>query len=85
MQAVIKDYDTKIDSKKRIVLRNAKYEYYHVNHFEDGRILLEPRELTAPFQVSEKTLTMMDQSMKNMKEGQVSDIIDLSEFEVNNV
>ena len=27
---------------------------------EDGTIILEPRELTAPFQISVKTLAMMD-------------------------
>ncbi len=81
MSTIALQYDAKTDSKKRITLRNARYDYYHALEFEDGRILLEPRELVAPLQVSENTLNMMDQSMENYKAGKVSEAIDLSEFE----
>ena len=81
MKKAIKEYDAKTDSKKRITLRETPFEYYHVEHYADGRIMLEPRELVAPFQVSENTLSMMDQSMENMKAGKVSPALDLSEFE----
>ena len=81
MSMAVKAYDAKMDSKKRITLRNALYEYYHVEEYEDGRIMLEPRELVAPLQISEKSLAMMDQSMKNLKQGKVSKAIDLSAFE----
>ena len=76
MPTAVKTYDAKIDSKKRITLRNAKYEYYHVEEFDDGRIVLEPRELVSPFQISEKSLTMMDQAMDNLKKGIVSKEVD---------
>ena len=76
-----KIYDAKMDSKKRITLRNALYEYYHVEEFDDGRIVLEPRELVPPFQISENSLAMMDQAMKNLKQGEESPAIDLSAFE----
>ena len=78
----IRTYDTKIDMKKRLTLRNSKYEYYHVEEFEDGRIMLEPRELVVPFEISPATLSMMDSSMANLKNGKVSEPVDLSEFEV---
>ena len=81
MAVALRSYDAKIDSKKRITLRNALFEYFHVEEYDDGRILLEPRELTAPFQVSAQTLSMMDSAVENMKAGKVSDAIDLSEFE----
>ena len=81
MSVAVKEYDAKMDSKRRITLRNAMYEYYHVEEFEDGRIILEPRELVAPFQISEKSLAMMDQSVKNLKQGKVSKAVDLSAFE----
>ena len=80
MPAIVKEYDAKMDSKKRITLRNAAYEYYHVEEYMDGRILLEPRELVAPLIVSENTLHMMDTAMDNLKKGIVSDAVDLSEF-----
>ena len=77
----VKSYDAKIDSKKRITLRNVSYEYFHVEEYDDGRILLEPRELTKPFQVSVRTLKMMDSSMENFNKGLVSEPIDLSAYE----
>ena len=39
---------------------------------------------TTPFQVSENTLVMMDEAVKNMKAGTVSEVIDLSEKELRN-
>lgn len=39
---------------------------------------------TTPFQVSENTLVMMDEAVKNMKSGTVSEVIDLSEKELRN-
>ena len=46
----IREYDAKIDSKKRITLRNTLFEYYHVAEMEDGKIILEPRILVDPFE-----------------------------------
>lgn len=81
MKAVaVKSYDARIDMKKRITLRNSKFNYYHVEEFSDGRIVLEPRELVVPFEVSANTLNMMDKSIENLKTGNVSDAIDLDEF-----
>ena len=80
MEAVIREYDAKLDSKKRLTLREANFDYYHVSVLPDQRIVLEPRVLTSPFTVSANTLKMMDQSVENMKKGKVSPAIDLSEF-----
>lgn len=78
--APVKEYDARIDVKKRVTLRGARYAHYHVQEFSDGRIMLEPRELVAPFEVSEKTLATMDQSMRNLKKGEVSKAINLAAF-----
>ena len=81
MQAVaVKSYDAKIDSKKRITLRNALYEYFHIEEYADGKIVLEPRVLVKPFEVSKNTLSMMDSSVENLMNGKVSGPIDLSAF-----
>ena len=80
MSIAIKEYDAKIDSKKRVTLRNTSFEYYHVQEMDNGVIILEPRELTVPFQVSANTLSMMDESVKNLKKGKASAAIDLSAF-----
>ena len=80
MEAAIREYDAKLDSKNRLTLRDAGYEYYHVTVLSDQRIVLEPRVLTSPFEVSANTLRMMDSSVENMKKGSVSPALDLSEF-----
>ena len=55
MQTIVKQYDAKVDSKKRITLRDAKYDYYSVTTYDDGSVSLEPKML-----VSNKNLTMND-------------------------
>ena len=42
--------------------------------------MLEPRELTTPEMISEKTLRDMDQAVHNFRLGKVSEPIDLSDF-----
>ena len=46
----------------------------------DGKIVLEPRVLVKPFEISKNTLSMMDSSVENFRNGIVSDPIDLSAF-----
>ncbi|MBQ2069919.1 MAG: hypothetical protein II467_03210 [Bacilli bacterium] len=70
-------YDAKMDSKKRVTLRGAKYEYYNVQEMDDGSVILSPRVLVSPFEISEKTLKTMDDSMENFKAGNVSKPIKL--------
>ena len=81
MDSIIREYDAKPDSKKRLTLRDAGFEYYHVSVLPDQRIVLEPRVLTKPSEVSANTLKMMDASVENMKNGKLSPALDLSEFE----
>ena len=78
--AVIRSYNAKVDSKKRITLRNTVYEYFHIEEYEDGKIVLEPRELAKPFQISKNSLSMMDSSVQNLKAGNVSAPLKLSSY-----
>ena len=77
--SVVKDYNVHIDAKKRVTLRGAKYQYYYVREYENGCIILEPRELTIPESISARTLEDMDQAVRNFKVGNVSEPMDLSE------
>ena len=77
MEAVLKTYDAKLDSKKRVTIRNPKYEYYHVTEQDNGVVVLEPRQLVDPFKISKKSLETMDKSMENLEKGIVSDPIKL--------
>lgn len=80
MEAVLNSYDAKVDSKKRITLRNAHFDYYNIQEKANGQIILSPRTLVDPFAISAKSLKMMDSSMKNFKKGKVGKPINLSEF-----
>lgn len=73
-------YDTRLDSKRRLTIRGASFEYYHVKEYSDGHIVLEPRVLTPPFEVSQRTLAMMDSAIGNFRKGQVSAPVNLSDF-----
>ena len=76
----VKDYTVHIDSKKRITLRGALFQYYNVKEYDNGCIVLEPRELTVPDGISARTLEDMDRSISNFKMREVSPAVDLSEF-----
>lgn len=76
----VKTYEVHIDSKKRMTLRGAKYQYYFVREYENGCIILEPRELKVPASVSAKSLKSMDQAVHNFKLGKVSEPVDFSDF-----
>ncbi len=73
MSETIREYDAKVDNKKRLTLRETPYEYYHIKHFNDGRILLQPRELVAPYEMSDETLELINKSVEDMKAGKATD------------
>ena len=77
MELTMKTYDAKLDSKKRITIRNPQYEYYHVVEQDDGVVVLKPRKLVDPLVISKKTLEAMDRAMENLENGIVSDPIKL--------
>lgn len=79
MEAV-KEYPVHIDSKKRVTLRGALFQYYNVKEYENGCIMLEPRELVVPESISKRTLEEMDRAVANFRRGEVSSAIDLSDF-----
>lgn len=80
IMTAVKDYTVHIDSKKRITLRGALYQYYNVKEYDNGCIMLEPRELTVPESISARTLEDMDKAIRNFKMENVSETIDLSDF-----
>ena len=80
IMTAVKDYTVHIDSKKRITLRGALFQYYNVKEYDNGCIILEPRELTVPESISARTLEDMDRAISNFKMGEVSPAVDLSDF-----
>jgi hypothetical protein len=80
METLEKGYVATLDSKRRLTLRGAKYKYYLVHIAPNGVVILQPQKLVPAASLSKKTLAMMDQSIASVKEGKVSEPIDLSEF-----
>ena len=76
----LKNYVAHLDNKKRITLRGAAYQYYNVKEYGNGCIILEPRELALPKNISARTLSDMDRAVRNFKKGDVSPSADLSDF-----
>lgn len=81
MTSAVREYDAKLDSKKRITIRGARTEYYHVTERDDGTIEMSPRELIHPDEISKRTLQMIDKAIKKFKKGEVSDPVDLNELD----
>ena len=78
MGTFVREYDAKLDSRKRITLRRAQYPFFHVREYEDGRILLEPRELTEPFMISSEDLQALDKAIEEIDNGYEPQIFDPS-------
>jgi hypothetical protein len=73
--AAKKNYDAKLDTKRRLTIRNARTEFYHVTEYEDGTITLEPRVLVSP-----NMLEQIDAAVKRHKAGQKGTKLDWSKL-----
>lgn len=77
MSTTNKTYEAKLDSKKRLTIRGANTEYYQVTEHEDGTVVLSPRVLVHPDEISKNSYEMIEKAMENLKEGKVSEPVDL--------
>jgi len=73
--AAKKNYDVKLDTKRRVTIRNARTEFYHVTEYEDGTVKLEPRVLISP-----DMLEQIDRAVKRHKAGLKGTKIDWSKL-----
>lgn len=80
MEAIVKTYDAKLDNKKRLTIRGTRYDFYRIQEFDDGTLVLKPRILVDPDELSENSLAMMDSSIENFKRGNVSKPIDVQKY-----
>ncbi len=72
-----------VDSKGRVVLpRNARRSgLYAIEVNDNDEIILRPRIAVDPREIiNKKTLTILDESMKNLAKGKAGKPIDLSGF-----
>lgn len=75
--SIVKEYEAKLDSKHRITIRGSEYQYFQVKQYGDGHLELLPRILVAPKEISKNTLKMIDKSVENLRDGKVSEPINL--------
>ena len=54
--SAVREYDAKLDARKRLTIRDAGYEHYHVREFDDGTVVLKPRVLVPPNALTAETL-----------------------------
>ena len=73
----VREYDARVDTKKRVTLRGTQYRNYHVREYADGRIEMLPQELV---DVSARTVKMMDSSIESLNDGVAGEPLDLSRF-----
>lgn len=78
---VKKEYDAKLDSKRRIVLRKPDdagelFERYLVRHLSNGVIELRPQKMVDVASIPDDTLDMIEASMQNLKQGVASEPVD---------
>jgi hypothetical protein len=78
---VVKQYTVSLDTKRRLTIREAPFLHYNVKVYSDGNVMLSPRILIDPNMVSKNTFKTIESSMKNFKEGKVSDPIKINEFD----
>jgi len=71
------NYIAKLDSKKRLAVRNARSEYYAVAELEGGVLLLRPQEEFRLEDLPLEVLAMIDASSANFRAGLVSEPVDL--------
>jgi len=77
---ILKEYDAKLDEKKRVTLRGVTHSYFNVKVYKTGKVVLNPRILVDPNDIPESTLKIIDKSAKNMKKGKVSKPVKLSKY-----
>lgn len=52
----VREYDAKLDARNRLTIRDAAYEHYRVRQLDDGTVVLQPRVLVSPNELTAKTL-----------------------------
>lgn len=80
MNTVISEFDVKVDNRKRVALKEAEFEHYHVIAFDDGHYELRP-QFMIDAAISRRTLGMMDAAVANWRDGRVGAPLDVALLE----
>lgn len=77
---VVLERDVRLDAKRRATLTGAEFDHYHMTVQADGTIVLEPRVLAPPADVTPRVLEMMDAAMENLKAGRAGEAVDFERY-----
>ena len=80
METIVRRYDARLDNKKRLTIRGTKYDFYHVQELNNGTLILKPRILVDPNELSKNTLRMIEKSMENFQNGNVSKPVNIDKY-----
>jgi len=59
------EYDVTLDAKRRLTIRNATTDHFHVTEYKDGSVRLEPYESISP-----EMLRQIESGVKRHKAGE---------------
>lgn len=77
---IVKEYTAKLDGKKRLTIRGAKFDHYKVQVLKDGQIVLKPQIVVDLEAIPPKTLVMIEKSIENFKSGKVHGPINVDKY-----
>lgn len=77
---IVRQYDTAIDGKNRVRILGASFQYYHVEEYDNGTVVLSPRVLVQPENHASSTFHLMDKSMPGLKKPRSVDPVDLEKL-----
>ena len=72
-----KEYIAHLDSKKRIVVRDATHTIYKVREYSDGHMVFIPCEIKPSSKIKKTTLAQIERSISNLKARKVSGPVDV--------
>lgn len=81
MALSVRDYDLKAGSRGRVTVRSLEYLHWHAVVFDHRRIMLEPRAARVPETISVRTLTEVDEAMRQMAGSNLGGEFDLGVLE----
>jgi len=79
-KTMLSSYEAKLDSKKRVTLRNTVIKNFQVVEYDNGEIILKPQILINLEDITESNLKRIETAVNNMKKGIVSEPINLNNF-----
>ncbi len=81
-EKVVREYDAKLDSKHRCAIHGMPaFNRYHIKVFKNGRIEMTPRILASPDELSENSMKLNNDSIKNQKKSEINTTLNIVKYQ----